>query len=487
VYHDISRGRVPTVATLKYMVELLAHLKVNTFSLYIEYPFRYERHPMVWENTQPLTAEEILDLDGFCREHGVDFIPSQASFGHLERLLSKEPYRHLANTPARELRATRDYGRQGGSLDPTNPASVKLLAELYEEFLPQFSSPYFNACCDEVWDLGEGRSAGRAARIGKGRLFAEFIGRIERLSRRHGKRLMIWGDIVKHHFESARAIPKDVILLNWWYYEHDIHEWMVEHSRNIRESGHELVVCPGVNNWVAFMPRTAVMRENIRGFAAAGQACGAMGLVNTEWGDGGHFNLLGTALPGFASGAEHSWSHRKADDASIGRRWPLHVLGDRTGDAERIVTLADWGGPRLGEAVSGFGDERKMDLAAAKMTPRKLLGRQLEFQDRLREACRLAQGLADRSSGEAAVAALEWAVLSRITMSKGAAVMGQLLKDLGQPGQGRKLFRVAAETTSDIMPLYENLWLTRNHRSEIDWSMGRFRKAIARWRRAGKA
>jgi hypothetical protein len=495
VYHDISRGRVPTLDTLKYLVELLASMKVNALSLYVEYPYRYERHPRIWEDTDPLTAEDILELQEHCKDHGIDLIPSQASFGHLERLLTKPPYRDLANTPSSgTLAGSRKFSRQGTSLDPTNPRSEKLIAELYDEFLPQFDSPYFNACCDEVWDLGQGKSEPRARRIGKGRLFAEFICKIYRLTKQHGKRLMIWADILKRHADAVGLIPKDVIFLNWWY-NAESKEWMIDHSRNIRKSGHELVVCPGVNNWGAFMPRLGTMRDNIANFAAAGQQFKALGLLNTEWGDGGHFNLLGTALPGFASGAEHAWAHSKADRATIGRRWSLHVLGDATGTAERVVEAADLRDADHALVRTGLGDENRLDFAAMKTTPEKLLASQERFHARLTEAIELATRLSDslsRNEGSPAafqrlLAPVEYAVLSALTLAKGDAVCGHLNRLMGNAAIARKQYRKAADITESLVPTYKELWLARNRRSELDWSVSRFREAVRRWRRAARA
>jgi tetratricopeptide (TPR) repeat protein len=215
-------------------------------------------------------------------------------------------------------------------------------------------------------------------------------------------------------------------------------------------------------------------------------------MLNTEWGDGGHFNLLATALPGLASGAEHAWSHARADDETVGRRWPLHVLGDATGEAERVVALAD-GGDWQGGIFSGFGDERKIDFEALKTTPRRLLKREEAFADRLSEAADRSLALAARLSaarpegGPATLAALEWAVLSGFTLGKNLAVRGQLHKLLGRAREARKLFARAAAVTADLLPDYRSLWLLRNHESELDWSMKRFRRAIARWRRAAKA
>ena len=271
---------------------------------------------------------------------------------------------------------------------------------------------------------------------------------------------------------------------------------MVDHSRAIRRAGHELVVCPGVNNWGAFMPRTQQMRDNIRLFAEAGKRHGALGILNTEWGDGGHYNLLATALPGFATGAEHSWAHDTADPKTIGRRWPLHVLGDRTGHAEKVVTLADYGKDEYRQTFTGFGDERRIDFEALKTTPAKLIARQRRFNDRLLEAMDTAISLSrgfhtadwlDTSAAYGFLAAMEYAALTAFTLAKGYAVCAQLYGLLGNAAKSRKLFGRAAEATADLLPDYKDLWLRRNHESELDWSVKRFQQAIRRWRRAAKA
>ncbi len=484
VYHDISRGRVPTVETLLYMIELLAHLKINTFSLYIEYPYRFEKHPRIWEDTQPLTSDEILILQEHCHNHGIDFVPSFASFGHLERVLSKPPYQHLANTTPNDLQGARQFRRTGTSLNPTDRGSVRLLSELYDEFLPQFDSKFFNATCDEVWDLGEGKSKGKADRVGKGRVFADFIVEINKLANKHGKQLMIWADILKHHSDAIGPIPKDVVFLNWWY-NADSPEWMVDHSRAIKESGHPLVVCPGVNNWGAFMPRLERMRANISQFADAGLKFGALGLMNTEWGDGGHFNLLATALPGFASGAEHAWAHSKADEATIGKRWPLHLLEDVSGDAERVVALADWRGEWYKGITTGFGDEREISELQAPAD--KLLQQMTDFRQRLEEAHDLALDLAERLPPDGSVAALEYAALTYMTMAKAEAIIGRLKEEAGDKAAARKHYATAGEAITEIIPHYKELWLMRNRPSEMNWSLKRIQEMQKRWQKAAKA
>ncbi|RAZ93494.1 N-acetyl-beta-hexosaminidase, partial [Klebsiella oxytoca] len=49
----------------------------------------------MWRNETPLTAQEILELDRYCRQRCIELIPSLASFGHLYMLLSTSSYGEL--------------------------------------------------------------------------------------------------------------------------------------------------------------------------------------------------------------------------------------------------------------------------------------------------------------------------------------------------------------------------------------------------------
>ena len=64
VYLDCSRGKVPTVATLKALVERLARWKINELQLYVENVFTFRRHPAIGRGYSPFTPEELLDVQG---------------------------------------------------------------------------------------------------------------------------------------------------------------------------------------------------------------------------------------------------------------------------------------------------------------------------------------------------------------------------------------------------------------------------------------
>ena len=164
---DISRDKVPTMQTLFALVDLLAGWKINQLQLYMEHTFAYSQHKTVWAAASPMTAEEISDLDAYCQERFIELVPNQNSFGHMERWLKHPQYQHLAEAIDG---ADTPWGfRWKGpfSLCPTDPASIELLAGLYAELLPNFSSRLFNVGCDETFDIGQGRSNSRVSRFSK--------------------------------------------------------------------------------------------------------------------------------------------------------------------------------------------------------------------------------------------------------------------------------------------------------------------------------
>ena len=51
---DVSRGKVPTLATLLALVDGLAAHKYNQLQLYIEHTFDFPSHPDIGAGTDPL-------------------------------------------------------------------------------------------------------------------------------------------------------------------------------------------------------------------------------------------------------------------------------------------------------------------------------------------------------------------------------------------------------------------------------------------------
>ena len=331
VYHDCSRGKVPTVETLKALVERLARWKVNELELYVENVFRFKRHPAIGQGYSPFTADEVRALQDHCRAHHVRLVGSLASFGHMEKILALAEYQHLG-----EMAGYRGWPG-GTTLCPTDPGSIALLADLYAEFVPLFEARDFNACCDETWELGKGRSKADAERLGLGRVYLEFFKKVHALCAAHGKRMNAWADIALEHPETLAEVPRDACMLNWDYHPEGTR---IGRTREIREAGLAVMVCPGTNAWNSHGCRLRMGMENIARFAEEGIASGVEGLLNTDWGDGGHRNPLAVSLHNLAYGAAHAWHHGGVRDEGFTERFCLLVLGDSSGrPADAIRTL----------------------------------------------------------------------------------------------------------------------------------------------------
>jgi hypothetical protein len=331
VYLDCSRGKVPKLETLKGLVDRLAHWKINELQLYVENVFTFRKHPDIGKGYSPFTPNEILELQDYCRMHHVRLAGSLASFGHLEKILALPKYCHLG-----EMRGFRGFGG-GTTLCPTEPGSIKLISELYSEFVPLFEAEDFNVCCDETLELGKGRSKKRADRIGTGRIYLEFLLKIYRLCQKHGKRMNAWADIVLKYPELLSKLPHDIVLLNWEYEQNGAN---IERTKEIAQAGIDFMVCPGTSSWLTHGSRLPNSMGNVKNFAQQGRKFHAEGLLNTDWGDNGHRNFLGVSLHSFAHGAACAWNGKAVDNPKFTENFCFHFFGEHTGrlaDAIRLL------------------------------------------------------------------------------------------------------------------------------------------------------
>ncbi len=306
---DISRNKVPSMATLYSLVDLLAGLKINHLQLYTEHTFAYSAHREVWADASPMTAEEVLLLDSYCRERFIELAPNQNSFGHLQGWLRLPRYRELAECPGGFEWPWGGRSEEPFSLDPSNPGSLRLLEGLFDELLPNFTSRLFNVGCDETFDLGQGKSRQLCGRMGKGRVYLDFLRKIHKLVSVRGRTMLYWGDIIMEHPELVHELPDDAVALEWGY---EANHPFDEHGAKLGASGVPWWVCPGTSSWNSFAGRTENCLGNLRSAARSGMAHGATGFLNTDWGDNGHWQFLPGQLPRLRRGGRRFLAQRGA-------------------------------------------------------------------------------------------------------------------------------------------------------------------------------
>ena len=301
---DISRDKVPTMDTLLELVDLLAGLKINQLQLYMEHTFAYAGHETVWRDADPLTAEEVRRLDAYCGERCVELVPNQNSLGHFHRWLKHEPYRQLAECPEGiEHPFCRE--REPFSLCPVDPGALALLADLYDQLLPNFHSALFNVGLDETMDLGTGRSAAACGQRGTVEVYLEYLCQVHELARQRGRRVQFWGDIILKRTDLIERLPEDVIALEWGYEAAHPFE---RHAPHFARSGRQFYVCPGTSSWNSIGGRVDNALGNLARAAIVGHQQGAAGYLITDWGDFGHLQPLPVSYPGYFAGAGFCWN-----------------------------------------------------------------------------------------------------------------------------------------------------------------------------------
>jgi hexosaminidase len=324
---DISRSKVPTMETLFDLIDMFAGWKINHLELYTEHTFAYEKHREVWAQASPMTGEEILRLDAYCRERFIELVPNQNSFGHMHHWLELPRYNHLAECPDGFELTWGGHTRQMPpfSLNPTDRRSVEFMGELFSELLPHFSSEKFNVGCDETWDVGRGRSARAVEEKAVGRVYLDYLLGIYDLVKRHGRTMHFWGDIIIQHPDLVPELPKDAVVLEWGY---EADHPFDEHGAEFARSGMPFFVCPGTSSWNTIAGRTSNCLGNVRNATENGLRHGASGVLNTDWGDNDHTQYLPVSYLGFAAGAALPWCHETNRDEDFISALDLHAFHD---------------------------------------------------------------------------------------------------------------------------------------------------------------
>jgi hypothetical protein len=157
-----------------------------------------------------------------------------------------------------------------------------------------------------------------------------------------GYEMLVWGDILANHPGSAAKLPDGLTVCEWGY-----DDWWPFNERcsALAEAGRPFWVAPGTSSWLSLLGRVTNTIGDCRVAARAAAEHGAVGLLNTDWGDMGHLQYLPVSDPGFAAGAAMAWclsANEGLDPAGMARALDLHSFDDPAGElGAALVALGD--------------------------------------------------------------------------------------------------------------------------------------------------
>ncbi len=287
---------VPTLEELYRLVDMFALMKYNMIQLYFDtFMFEYDSFRRYLDGKSYITQEEIHLLDAYCRERHIELIANQELLGHMTRWLATDEFKHIG-IPVEGMETP-------FTMNPLLDESFELAKKIIDDLLPHFSSNLVHIGMDEAYGLGVGDTKAYADTFGNSALLADWITKIsEYIKKKHHKRSMFWGDYAVKYYDTMKALPKDVIFVDWGY------EQGHKFDRNIlacKEAGIQVYVAPGTQLWNTFTGRTDLMIENIYDAAEAARFFGADGFLLTEW---SLTDIPTVASLTYAMGAAFSWN-----------------------------------------------------------------------------------------------------------------------------------------------------------------------------------
>src|SRR5208283_2889398 len=93
-FHIDLRIQVMPMAALRRYVAALAEFGLNTLLIEWEATYPYDQYAVV-SNEYAYTREEVVSFVDYCARLGIEVIPLQQCFGHVEYILRHERFAHL--------------------------------------------------------------------------------------------------------------------------------------------------------------------------------------------------------------------------------------------------------------------------------------------------------------------------------------------------------------------------------------------------------
>lgn len=230
---------------------------------------QFARHPSL-ATPYAFDRGQLRDLQRFCEGLGVAVIPEIECFGHAGFALRRPEYRALGEELPKE-----EHPR---FFSPTKPETRRFLQELLDEVAETFDHPVVHVGCDEValdqCPLYDGMDA-----AGKAELFAGHVRALHAMLAARGKRLMMWGDMVRHYPAAADLLPADIMVCDWDY------------GLDPSAGGLRLFLGKGFETWAApalvyggeMVAASARGHRNVVAFARRALQEGASGVLTTLW------------------------------------------------------------------------------------------------------------------------------------------------------------------------------------------------------------
>jgi len=280
-FHLDLRIQVMPMPALRSFAKKLSGYGINILIMEWEGTYPFEKHPLI-PNRYAYTKTEIVSFIKYCNSLGIDVIPLQQSFGHVEYILRNEKYKELREDQ-------KDYSQVCPLQTKQDSA---LFTDLYTELVSTHTSKYIHIGGDETYLLGhDERCKAKVEKEGKSKLYIDYIRMLCNIVIKLGKKPVLWADIALKYPEAINLLPKGTILIDW-NYGWDMNNFG-EHQKLV-ESGYEIWGAPAIrsNPDNYYLTQWEKHFKNIRDFIPVCRKLKYSGIVMTSWSTSGVYSAV---------------------------------------------------------------------------------------------------------------------------------------------------------------------------------------------------
>jgi hexosaminidase len=280
-FHLDLRIQVMKIDALKNYARHLKDNGINTLVMEWEGTYPYEKHPLI-PNRFAYSKAEVDSFLKYCKSLGIDVIPLQQCFGHVEYILRHDRYKQLREDQ-------KDYS-QVCPLETSLDSALFL--DLYTELARTHESPYMHIGGDETYLLGHDEKCRlKSEKDGKSKLYIDYISMICKIVLSLGKRPVLWADIAIQYPDAIRELPKETVFVDWNY------GWELNrfgHHEALLKSGYEIWGAPAMRSFPDnyYLSDWKKHFDNIRDFVPLCKKLGYKGIVMTSWSTSGVYSSV---------------------------------------------------------------------------------------------------------------------------------------------------------------------------------------------------
>ncbi len=250
---DASRCAVPTVNSVKKLLDYLAVMGYNMMMLYTEDVVELEGRPYFGYMRGRYTVEQLREIDDYAFGYGIEVIPCLECYGHMEKYLFWPEASKIKDTEKVMLAREEE--------------TFAFVEQLIATTSSAFRSRRIHLGMDEAWDMGRGKFLDKHGYVPPFDIFNEYMARLIAITDKYGLRPMIWSDMYfrvnsptnsyyKEEIvipeETKRLIPEDVELVFWHYGEGPgCDDFMLKKHKELNRN---IIYAGGSWSWIGHFP-----------------------------------------------------------------------------------------------------------------------------------------------------------------------------------------------------------------------------------------